>query len=61
MDVHRRHRPVHGGAGHPRPDEPQVLEQWDGFTYAPAGTAPDRATAQAWANGTAPDAAPDGR
>ncbi|AVI00242.1 hypothetical protein C5L38_34895 (plasmid) [Streptomyces sp. WAC00288] len=55
MDVHRRHRPVHGGAGHLRPEEPRILEQWDGFNYVPAGTAPDLATAQAWMNGTGPD------
>ncbi|MDT3728378.1 DUF6087 family protein [Streptomyces sp. DSM 41972] len=61
MDVHRRHRPVHGGASHLRPDEPRVLEQWDGFTYVPAGTAPDLATAQAWVNGPRPDTGPDGR
>jgi hypothetical protein len=48
MDIYRRHRPVHGGAGHLRPDEPRVLEEWDGFTYAPAGTASDLAAAVAW-------------
>ncbi|MFF5538496.1 DUF6087 family protein [Streptomyces cinerochromogenes] len=40
----------HGG-GHLRPDEPRTLEQWDGFTYAPVGTATDLASAQAWSNG----------
>ncbi|WP_200308028.1 DUF6087 family protein [Streptomyces adelaidensis] len=48
MDIYRRHRPVHGGAGHLRPDEPRVLEEWDGFTYAPAGTASDLAAAVVW-------------
>ncbi|MET7389823.1 DUF6087 family protein [Streptomyces sp. NPDC005529] len=48
MDIYRRHRPVHGGAGHLRPDEPRVLEEWDGFTYAPSGTASDLAAAAAW-------------
>ena len=50
MDVRRRHRPAGGGAGHVRPDEPRVLEEWDGFTYAPAGTAPNLAAAKEWAN-----------
>ncbi|MCX4662520.1 hypothetical protein [Streptomyces uncialis] len=31
MNIYRRHRPVHGGAGHPRPDESRVLEEWSGF------------------------------
>ncbi len=31
-----------------RPDEPRVLEEWDGFTYAPAGTAPNLAAAKEW-------------
>ncbi|MEW2456003.1 DUF6087 family protein [Streptomyces albus] len=48
MDIWRRHRPVHGGAGHLRPDEPRVLEEWDDFTYQVAGTAPDLAAAQRW-------------
>ncbi|GAA4780937.1 DUF6087 family protein [Streptomyces sanyensis] len=50
LDVHRRHRPVHGGAGHLRPDEPRVLEEWTGFAYEVAGTAPDLAAARAWVN-----------
>ncbi|WP_183068961.1 DUF6087 family protein [Streptomyces sp. gCLA4] len=50
MDVYRRHRPAGGGAGHVRPDEPRVLEEWDGFTYAPAGTAPNLAAAKKWVN-----------
>ncbi|MEU3329317.1 MULTISPECIES: DUF6087 family protein [Streptomyces] len=48
MDIWRRHRPVNGGAGHLRPDEPRVLEEWDDFTYQVAGTAPDLAAAQRW-------------
>lgn len=46
----RRHRPLHGGAGHVRPDEARILEEWDGFAYALVGTAPDLAAAQAWFN-----------
>jgi hypothetical protein len=49
-DVYRRHRPVHDGAGHLRPDEPRVLEEWDDFTYEVVGTAPDLAAAQEWVN-----------
>ncbi|MFG2620678.1 DUF6087 family protein [Streptomyces sp. NPDC048507] len=48
MDVYRRHRPVGGGAGHLRPEEPRVLEEWDGFAYALVGTAPDLAAAKQW-------------
>ena len=48
MDIYRRHRPVHGGAGHLRPDEPRVLEEWDDFTYQVVGTAPNLAAAQNW-------------
>ncbi|MFE9254122.1 DUF6087 family protein [Streptomyces sp. NPDC006879] len=48
MDIYRRHRPVHGGAGHLRPDEPRVLEEWDDFSYEVVGTAPDLAAAQEW-------------
>ncbi|MFF5669133.1 DUF6087 family protein [Streptomyces hygroscopicus] len=54
LDIYRRHRPLHGGAGHLRPDEPRALEEWDGFTYAPAGTAPDLAAAQRWVNELTP-------
>jgi hypothetical protein len=50
MDVHRRHRPVHGGAGHLRPDEPRVLEEWDGFAYQVVGTTPTLAEARKWVN-----------
>ncbi|MEV0847796.1 DUF6087 family protein [Streptomyces sp. NPDC049954] len=52
MDVYRRHRPLHGGAGHLRPEQPRVLETWDGFAYVPAGTAENLLAAQAWASGT---------
>jgi hypothetical protein len=51
MDQYRRHRPLHGGAGHLRPREPRALEEWDGFAYVPVGTAPDLAAAMAWAHG----------
>ncbi|MEV6500700.1 DUF6087 family protein [Streptomyces prunicolor] len=40
-----------GGAAHLRPDEPRVLEEWDGFTYQVVGTADDLAAAQGWVNG----------
>ncbi|MFJ9590552.1 DUF6087 family protein [Streptomyces acidicola] len=53
LDVYRRHRPLQGGAGHLRPDEPRALEEWNGFSYEPAGTAPDLAAARKWANGLA--------
>ncbi|MFE7778725.1 DUF6087 family protein [Streptomyces sp. NPDC057445] len=48
LDQPRRHRPLHGHAGHLHPDTPRVLEEWDGFTYTPVGTAADLATAQRW-------------
>ena len=50
VDIVRRHRPVHGGAGHLRPEEPRVLEEWDGFTYQVVGTAADLAAARQWVN-----------
>lgn len=50
MDQYRRHRPVHGGGGHLRPDEPRVLEEWDDFRYQVVGTAPTLAAAQEWVN-----------
>lgn len=56
MDIWRKHRPLHGGGSHVRPDEPQALEQWNGFAYEPAGTAPNLATAQEWAHEVAPTA-----
>nr|WP_308801747.1 DUF6087 family protein [Streptomyces polyasparticus] len=46
-----RHRPAHGGAGHLRPDEPRVLEEWTGFTYEVTGTADNLAAAQQWMSG----------
>ncbi|MFJ5645809.1 DUF6087 family protein [Streptomyces sp. NPDC093223] len=48
LDIHRRHRPLHGGSGHLRPEEPRVLEEWNGFSYELAGTAPDLAEALRW-------------
>ncbi|MEU7044962.1 DUF6087 family protein [Streptomyces varsoviensis] len=50
MDVWRRHRPLTDGGSHLYPEAPRALEEWDGFAYAPAGTAPDLAAAQAWVN-----------
>lgn len=50
LDIYRRHRPLHGGAGHLRPDEPRALEEWDGFKFTPAGTAPDLSAARRWVN-----------
>ncbi|MCC3770130.1 DUF6087 family protein [Streptomyces sp. UNOC14_S4] len=50
LDIYRRHRPLHGGAGHRHPCEPRALEEWDGFTFVPAGTAADLAAAQRWVN-----------
>ncbi|MFJ6484526.1 MULTISPECIES: DUF6087 family protein [unclassified Streptomyces] len=35
-----------GGASHLRPNEPRVLEERNGFAYAPAGTTPNLATTQ---------------
>jgi hypothetical protein len=48
MDGHRRHRPTHGGAAHLQPDEPRLLEEWDGFAYQAMGTAASLAAAQRW-------------
>ncbi|MFH8219526.1 DUF6087 family protein [Streptomyces sp. NPDC018057] len=48
LDVWRRHRPLHGGGGHLRPDEPRALEAWNGFSYEPAGTAANLAEARRW-------------
>ncbi|WP_026248914.1 DUF6087 family protein [Streptomyces sp. LaPpAH-108] len=48
MDVQRRHRPVHGGGGHVRPGEGRVLEEWDGFSYRPVGTAANLLEARRW-------------
>ncbi|MFF0594234.1 DUF6087 family protein [Streptomyces antibioticus] len=55
LDQYRRHRPLHGGGGHLRPGEPRALEEWNGFSYAPAGTAPDLAAARAWVDELACD------
>ncbi|MFI6121707.1 DUF6087 family protein [Streptomyces sp. NPDC051064] len=46
MDIWRRHRSVHGGVGHLRPDGPRALEEWDDFTYRVVGTAPNLAAAR---------------
>ncbi|MFD5567650.1 DUF6087 family protein [Streptomyces cadmiisoli] len=50
MDIYRRHRPVHRGASHLRPDEPRLLEEWDDFAYQVVGTAPTLAAARKWAS-----------
>jgi hypothetical protein len=50
LDQYRRYRPLHAGGGHLRPGEPRALEEWDGFRFVPAGTAPDLAAAQQWVN-----------
>ncbi|AXQ57159.1 DUF6087 family protein [Streptomyces koyangensis] len=50
VDVWRRHRPLHGGGSHLRPGEPRVLEEWNGFSYEPVGTARNLAQAQQWVN-----------
>ncbi|MFJ9380542.1 DUF6087 family protein [Streptomyces sp. NPDC101455] len=50
LDVWRRHRPLHGGGGHLQPDKPRALEEWNGFSYEPAGTAANHAEAQRWVN-----------
>ncbi|OEJ41246.1 hypothetical protein AR457_09950 [Streptomyces agglomeratus] len=50
LDQARRHRPLHGGASHLRPEEPRVLEEWDGFGYQPVGTAANLAAAGVWAD-----------
>ncbi|WP_030687815.1 DUF6087 family protein [Streptomyces sp. NRRL B-1347] len=55
MDIYRRHRPAHGGAGHLRPDEPRILEEWNDFTYVVVGTAPNLAIAQDWASALVAD------
>jgi hypothetical protein len=52
LDVYRRHRPLHGNASHLRPEEPRALEEWNGFTYEPSGTAANLAEAQRWINET---------
>ncbi|MFJ8795849.1 DUF6087 family protein [Streptomyces sp. NPDC102462] len=57
MDVWRRHRPLHSGGGHLHPDEPRALEEWDGFAYAPVGTAANLTQAQRWVNEQTPGTA----
>ncbi|MEU6401724.1 DUF6087 family protein [Streptomyces sp. NPDC046985] len=56
LDVHRRHRPLHGGGGHLQPEGPRALEEWNGFSYEPAGTAVNLAEAQRWVSEEATDA-----
>ncbi|MFI0234561.1 DUF6087 family protein [Streptomyces sp. NPDC017086] len=41
---------MHGGGGHLQPDRARALEEWNGFAYAPAGTAANLAEAQRWVN-----------
>jgi hypothetical protein len=48
LDVQRRHRPLRGGGGHLRPEEPRALEEWNGFSYELAGTAANLADAVQW-------------
>ncbi|MCN9243293.1 DUF6087 family protein [Streptomyces sp. RY43-2] len=48
LDIHRRHRPLHGGGGHLRPDDPRALEEWSGLSYEPAGMARNLVEAQWW-------------
>jgi hypothetical protein len=55
MDVYRKHRPLHGGGSHVQPDEARALLAWNGFTYEPAGTAPNLAAGQKWVNETSSD------
>ncbi|MDH6630043.1 hypothetical protein M2271_007893 [Streptomyces sp. LBL] len=50
MDEYRRHRIMLDRACHLRPDEPRVLEEWDGFNYQVVGTAPGLAAANKWVN-----------
>jgi hypothetical protein len=50
LEVWRRQRPLHSGGGHLQPDAPRALEQWNGFSYEPAGTAANLAEAQRWVN-----------
>ncbi|MGW2272595.1 DUF6087 family protein [Streptomyces yangpuensis] len=55
LDIWRKHRPLHGGGSHVRPDAPRALFAWNGFAYEMAGTAPDLAAAQKWVHEAAPD------
>ncbi|MEV1007771.1 DUF6087 family protein [Streptomyces sp. NPDC049881] len=47
-DERRRQRPVSGGAAHLRPEEPRLLEEWNGFAYVAVGIAANRAVAERW-------------
>ncbi|WP_236076356.1 DUF6087 family protein [Streptomyces coffeae] len=57
---HRRHRPLHGGGSHVLPGQPRVLEERDGFSYTPVGTAPDLAAARRWMHESVSGAEPEG-
>ncbi|MEO3976838.1 DUF6087 family protein [Streptomyces sp. CAU 1734] len=48
-NVYHRHRPAGGGGVHVRPQEPRILDSWDGFRYLPIGIAPDLDAARTWA------------
>ncbi|MGJ5831974.1 DUF6087 family protein [Streptomyces ossamyceticus] len=50
LDVWRRHHPLDGGDRHLRPGEPRAREEWNGFTFEPAGTAANLTGAQRWVN-----------
>ncbi|MEW2049071.1 DUF6087 family protein [Streptomyces sp. NPDC005476] len=54
LDLHRWHRPLHSGGSHLRPEKPRALEEWNGFTYEPAGTAANLADAVRWVNEQTP-------
>ncbi|EDY52717.1 DUF6087 family protein [Streptomyces clavuligerus] len=54
LDIWRRHRPLHGGGGHLRPEEPRALEEWNGFSYDLAGVAVNLADAVRWVNRRTP-------
>ncbi|MEU4652486.1 DUF6087 family protein [Streptomyces sp. NPDC023723] len=60
LGVTRRHRPLHGGGGHLRPQEPRALEEWSGFSYEPVGTAANLADAVRWVSGQTPTTPADG-
>lgn len=57
LDLTRRHLPLHGHGAHVQPDQPRLLQEWDGFAFTPAGTADNLAAAQQWVN--APHATED--
>ncbi|MEU2490952.1 DUF6087 family protein [Streptomyces sp. NPDC007883] len=54
LDQPRRHRPLHGQGTHVLPNTPRVLEEWDGFTYTPVGTAADLTEARRRTHGAEP-------